>query len=289
MPPSSRHRRPLPTTWRVLALGMAGVALLGLNLSGCSSRPPTDHRMQAVSPDPVFEQQEVARARQHELQGHLAEAATSWEVLAVLRPDVPAYAAQLAETRARIAQQVKELLPAARQAQQRSAWDEAASRYLALLALQPDDTATADALRAIERERNKRDHLGRYARVTLASRAQTGTGRQDGEAANALSTTRNDLEHAALLAGQGAYDDAIGLLSRRLKAQPRDTATRQLLADVYFQKARDRQQDKAARLQALNQCLQLQPGHAAARALRAELGAPPARAPASVPPASSRP
>lgn len=274
-----RTRPPHPHSpngpWRALLIA----ALLAL-LNACSNLPaPGDHEPSSEGPRGSFERQHLALARQHAAQGHLGEAATSWEVLTVLRPDVPDYAEQLTQTRARIDRTAAEQARLARQAQQRGTWDEAMQRHLAVLALKPDDPTAAEALRAIERDHNKRDHLGKYARLTMASQAARGTAssKSDIEAANALSAERNDLEHAAMLAGQGEFADAIALLSQRLQAHPKDEAARQALAEVYFGKAQAKEaSDKAAAIAALQACLQLSPKHAAATAKLAALK-PPAR------------
>jgi hypothetical protein len=111
------------------------------------------------TPRTAFERQELDRARQLVLKGDLAEAAWRWDVLTALRPDVPDYAEQLSRTRLQIERTVAEMSIKARQARQRGALDEATQYNLAVLALNPDDATAADALRAIERERNERDYL----------------------------------------------------------------------------------------------------------------------------------
>ena len=255
----------------VMALSLVATALL----SACTTPPPTSGVARTPSPQSSFEQQQLAQARAQTAQGHLAKAATHWEVLTVLRPHEPSYTLALTQVRAQIDHEASTELNAAKAARQRGAIDEATTRYLAVLGLQPDNVAAADALRAIEREHNQRDHLGRYARLTLGSRTnkdskdslQTGS-----PAATALSAQRNDLEHAALLAGQGEFDDAITLLNQRLKARPQDTSAKELLADVYFAQAEalaPRDKDKA--IAALRKCLQLQPRYAAARNRLAQL------------------
>lgn len=253
------------------ALLLSALSMLG----ACGHAPPPVARQpiaKKVPADTPFEQQEQDLARQLLKQGHLAEAATHWEILILLRPEEPIYAEQLARTRQQIAIALAEKLPGARQALKRGAWEEAMQRYLAVLALQPDHAEAAEALREIERERNKRDYLGRFSRVTLAARGPrtAAANGRDAEAANnsaaALSSSRNDLEHAALLAGQGEYEDAIALLRQGLQERPRDGATRTLLADVYFQQAESlKDRDKPSAKAALDKCLQLNPRHAQAR------------------------
>ena len=55
-------------------------------------------------------------------------------------------------------------------AQKHGEFDTATTNYLLVLSLQPDNAQAADALRAIERDRNKRSYLGKLSRVTLARR-----------------------------------------------------------------------------------------------------------------------
>jgi len=263
-----RPARPAPG---VLALSLAAALL-----SACTTSPPGGGGRLAAAPQSAFEQQQLARARAQAAQGHLAEAATHWEVLSVLRPGEPSYSQQLAQVRAQIEREASTELNAAKAARQRGAVDEAMAHYLAVLALQPDNETAADALRAIEREHNKRDHLGRASRLTLSSRSQKNSLQAGGQTATSLSAQRNDLEHAALLAGQGEFDDAITLLNQRLKTRPQDGATRELLADVYFSQAQalaPRNQDGA--VAALRKCLQLLPRHAAARHLHPQLTSKP--------------
>lgn len=242
-------------------------ALVCTLLAACTAMPPGDRRVARSPAAEAFEQATLANVQAQLQRGHLAEAATSWEVLSVLRPDNPAYAQQLAQTRAQITQRVSEQLPAARQARQRGALDEASQRFLAILALQPDHAIAAQALRDIEQQRNKQLYLGRYSRLTLARSTSGKPATQGNQAANTvLSTERNALEHAALLAGQSEFDDAISLLKQDLAARPKDAASIALLADVYYRQAASLEnKDKPAAVAALRQCLRLEPGHAQAR------------------------
>lgn len=270
---ASRSARPWPLAMdQAVAWSLVASLLL---LSACASVSPSSGTLTGQPATP-FEQQQLVQARVQAAQGHLAEAATHWEVLSVLRPNEPSYARQLAQVRAQIEREASTELAAARAARQRGAIDEASQHDLAVLALQPDNEAAADALRAIEREHNKREHLGRHARVTLGSRSNKDSLQTGGQAATALSAQRNDLEHAALLAGQGEFDDAISLLNQRLKARPQDAAAKEQLADIYFAQAEAlAPRDKEGAIAALRKCLQLQPRYAAARSRLAQLTAKP--------------
>jgi tetratricopeptide (TPR) repeat protein len=216
-----------------------------------------------ATPHAGFEQRQRDRALGLKRQGRLADAALAWEVLTVLRPDVADYRERLAEVQREIDAAVAERLPLASQAARRGELDSAMQRYLGVLALDPDHAVAADALRALERERVKRNYLGKYTRFTLTRRAIS-----DGEMKVALKLEdRNEIEHASMLAGQGDFDDAIALLEQRVSANPRENATRQLLADIYFQKVQAQPGlDKAAAIRLLERSVRLDPSHAGAKA-----------------------
>jgi tetratricopeptide (TPR) repeat protein len=265
---SSQHVRPVQ---RLL------VALLATTLGACtqltdvSDTSGSRHYSKAAQ---NFEQQLLERARRHTSQGMLAEASTEWELLTLLRPDQATYASNLTQARAQIEQRATELGRAARQAQQKGALDEAAQRYLALLAIKPADTTAADALRTIERERVKREVLGRYARQTIPARAASSKAMTAPMASspNAMVSERNELEHASLLAGQGDFDDAVALLNQRLKTTPSDSVAKALLADVYYRKGTGlTASNKTAAIAAVEDCLRLDPKHTGARKGLAQL------------------
>ena len=81
------------------------------------------------------------------------------------------YRVRLNETRRLIDQQVPEHLERGAQAAKRGALDDAQRHYLAALALQPDNVVAGAALRQLERERMRRQALGRPARLLQAPRA----------------------------------------------------------------------------------------------------------------------
>ncbi|RQP25391.1 tetratricopeptide repeat protein [Piscinibacter terrae] len=250
-------------------LSLRAAALGVLVLSGCAAPPPvppsssTDDEVapvparQAVGAD-AFEQRLRERALQSMRQGQLADAATAWEILTVLRPEQRDYRDHLNETQQLIAQAVPERMQRGAQALKRGELDAAASQYLAALALAPDNAQAAEALRGIERERNKRGVLGKAARVTITRRASA-------DARMASAPDRNAIEHATMLAGQGELDDAISLLERQLAADKRNTAACQLLADVYVQKAeKQAPRDKPGAIASLEKSLRLDAGNARA-------------------------
>lgn len=281
---------------RGLASALASMAFVAL-LAGCGSTPPASPDATAgvsvpaaaESPHAAFEQRQRDRAVTLSRQGRLADAALAWEVLTVLRPDSADYRERLTETRRQVDAAVGERLPRAAQAARRGEIDNATQLYLGVLALQPDQAQAADALRALERERVKRNHLGKYARLTLTRRAVN-----DSEMARPASAARleegNEIEHASMLARQGEFDDAITLLERRAASNPREDATRRLLADIYFQKVQAQTTlERTVAIRSLERSLRLDPTHAGARARLSQLKSAPAASAAPARAASATP
>jgi len=289
-PKDSRHV-PVPLAW------LAAVAVLFV--VGCATPPQPDLEVgpndaspprKAASPQGDFEARQKVRAVTMGRQGRLADAAVAWEILGVLRPDVAEYREQWSKTQSQIESAVAEGMQRAGQAQRRGELDVAAQGYLSVLALQPEHAQAADALRAIERERNKRNVLGRTVRLAPAARTPAPARPPSVESAAAgpaAATDRNDLEHAAMLTIQGDYDDAIQLLEKRLANVRQDEVARSLLADAYFQKAEElAPRDKAEAIAALEKSVRLDPAHPLAGARLKQLkatapggGADPAAAP----------
>jgi tetratricopeptide (TPR) repeat protein len=225
------------------AVLQAAALLAALVVAGCGTSPtaaptaPAAEEVVARMPPPAsaFERRLRDRALSQGRQGRLAEAAVSWEILTVLRPDAGEYRDRLADIRRLIDTSLPDRLQRGAQALKRGDLDAASLQYLAALSLQPDHAQAADALRQIERERNKRSYLGKHSRSTLTRRAMTEA--QMANTAPAVPLDRNEVEHASMLATQGEHDDAIALLERHLAVDKRDAAACQLLADIYFQKA----------------------------------------------------
>ena len=233
--------------------GGCGTPVVQPGAPGDADEVPSAAVRSAVTP---FEQGLRDRVATQLRQGRLGEAATSLEVLTVLRPDERDYRERLAETRRLIDAALPDRLQRGAQALKRGELDAAAVQYLAALALQPDNAAAAEALRSVERERNRRNFLGKPSRLTLTRRAAN-----DAQAAPARpgpTLDRNELEHAAMLATQGEYDDAIALVERHLGADRRDATACKQLADLYYQKAEKQlPRDRAAAIAALEQSLRL--------------------------------
>jgi hypothetical protein len=167
-------------------LGQGLAMTLTLGLAACGSPPPAPPGPAAVPrPGPAaaaaaapsrtdgidaFERQQRERAEFALRQGRLADAALAWEVLTALKPQRSDYRERLAATLSQIRTAVEDRLGKAAAAKRRGDLDGAVQHYLAVLALEPSQEAAADALRAIERERQKR-HVGRLARDPLNRRS----------------------------------------------------------------------------------------------------------------------
>ncbi len=187
--------------------------------------------------------------------------------------DAPAYGPRRDELQRRIEQALAERLQQARQEHKRGRLEAAEQQYLRALALQPRNAEAAEALREIDRARNRRDYLGQPSRVTLTRRSSVPA--TTSAAAAARLEASMELEHAAMLAAQGETAAAIGLLEAQLGQDKTDPAARALLVDLYFRDAAALQgRDDAAARAALTRALQLSPGHAPSRALLKQL--PPA-------------
>lgn len=267
------------------ALWLAGCATRAPEPDDTEPAPPPPARQPLPVPAPLrgYERQQLERAEHAEGQGQWAEAALAWEVLSLLRPDDAAVRKRLVRARALIAQRVAEQQALAQAAQRRGDADAAAQAWLSLLALDPTDRNAADALRQIERERNRRSQVGRFARSPLAARRanEAAAAPMPPPAAadtDAARTANSQREHATMLARQGDLDGAIALLR---DGTPWRTlpAHRALLADLYVRKAEalKSSQPDAARA-AVEAALGIDNRHAAALALQAQLARPASRA-----------
>jgi tetratricopeptide (TPR) repeat protein len=173
-----RAAAPIQGAWLLAAAAL---------LQGCAGTPPAApapaDEVPAAAPHseaPVvilrtepaeWELRQRARAAEHEQHGRLAEAALTWEALATVYPRDASYAQRLADLNRRIARAAAERVGKAEQAAARGQHDAAVEHYLSVLALQPDHAGAADALRALERDYNRRHHLGRASRLALTRQA----------------------------------------------------------------------------------------------------------------------
>lgn len=254
-------------------------ALVGAVLAGCGSiavAPPAavtastrtlaKPAQDAASDD--LEQRWLARASLAESTGDLAQAAVALDVLLLI--DASAYRQRRAELRLRTEQALGERLQLAQQEHKKGRLEAAELQYLRVLALQPRHAEAAQALRDIDRARNRRDHLGQPSRLTLTRRSSVPA--TTSAAAAARLDASMELEHAAMLATQGETAEAIALLEAQLDRDKADSPARAMLVDLYYRKAVAlRGSDDAAARAALARALQLAPAHAPSRALAKQL------------------
>lgn len=263
-------------SWSVVALVM---------LAGCSSGPPPAQQPPAApgqaepvvvvsDDDPVlraFVQQHQARAEQAEAAGRWGDAVLAWEVLAAVRPTGPA-SQRLEQARRRAVAGAGERALAAEAAQRRGDLDAAAQAWLEVLALDAQRPGAAEALRQIERDRNRRSMVGRFAKLSpprkVSADAELPVAGM--EAARVSNTLR---EHATVMARQGDFDAATQML-RDSPDWRTDVSLQALAADLYVQKAESlRVRQPAAARAALDAALAIDPRHPAALQLQQQLGA----------------
>ena len=285
-----------PYCWRRATCIALAVSLLA---AGCATpsvdapgRPPRLQTPPAPAPARTdgdeawldFEQAQRAQAQSALREGRLADAALGFEVLALLRPDDAGAAAGLVAVQQRVAAEVSDRLPRAEAARKRGELELAAQLYLEVLALAPERADAAEALRTIERERNRRSLASRFARQAPTRRAMTADASPIAVAPR--SGTGNQIEHATLLARQGELDAAIALL-RGSRATSTDAAASALLADLYVQRAsRLMERDPRRARAAAEAALAIDRQHAAALALMRRLSAGRGPADDSAPPAA---
>lgn len=298
MTPSDAWLRP----WRD---GQPAAGLCALLLAGCASQAPLP-RVDSAPPEPPavalaapdrsavladFQARQREAAEAAARRGHWAEAVWAWDVLLALRPRD----AELLDRRVQAQQAAQaaaaDRLQRARQAQQRNDMEAAVRLYLEVLAQAPAQAEAADALRLIERERVKRQHLGQLSRNMLTRRMATEIAMP---AANVPTTAvpsseRNEVEHASLLAAQGEIDAAIAVLKPLARSRRPDPMARRMLSDLYYRQAEGLvATDRPAAIAALVRSVQLDPAHPKAAARLKELDAP-APQTQTTPPPPARP
>lgn len=246
--------RPIP---RRLA-GRPGVFLAvsaAMLMASCATQEATSPPVAGPSPMPPvvpapmgdrsvdqFESQQRQHAEQHARQGRLAEAALAWEVLTLLRPARSDYRERLAEARAAVDKAVSQRVAKATAAQQRGDIPGAERAWFEVLAVDPTHGAAANALREIERDRNRASVIGRFAQPPgLAPRngsvAAPAPRSRTPERAAATPGQRNLIEHASIMASQGELGAAIAMLSEPVGTAAADPQARLLLARLLVQRA----------------------------------------------------
>jgi len=273
-----------------LARGLAAAALVMTSawLAGCASRsaapsaaPPSSGPVRVSAGDPgaaaleAFEQRQRDAAAAATRQGLWFEAAWAWEVLLALNPRDAEITRRLAEARQAATTAAAERSARGKLALQRGDNETAVRLYIEALSFVPTHIEAGEALRAIERDRVRRQHLGQVSRYTLMRRPDTAPGSAGpgaaaaataaADAAGPASAERNEVEHASMLANQGEIDGAIAVLKPIATGRQADAGARRLLADLYVKRADTlAATDRPAAIESLERALAIEPSHARA-------------------------
>ncbi len=195
----------------------------------------------------AYTQQLRTAARQAAAQAQHGQAQRGWDIVLALEPADSEARAGYAHAAATLRAGAAERLARARAAQTRGDTDGAMRNYLEALSLEPDNVAAAESLRSLEHQRALRNKPLSFARspgpmgsanettpalkrpvarstTADAAAVEAPTGRPSGAPAV-------ELEHAALLAGQGDLEAAIALLTPLLQPEPVSAARAQARAD----------------------------------------------------------
>ncbi len=245
-------------------------------LAGCASQvppPPPAPPAERVTPAPDPRARSLAEleSRQRDAadaaarQGRWADALWALDVLRALRPDDGDLSARRAQALTNAQAGSADRVQRARQALQRSDTDGATRLFLEALTLAPGQPDAAEGLRAIERDRVRRQHLGQLSRNVLNRRGSIEPmpiNARSSAAGGPSGGERNEIEHASLLAAQGEFDGAIALLKPLVDDRRGAAAARSLLADMYCRQAETlAPSDRVAALAAAQRCQQTNPAH----------------------------
>src|SRR5581483_3639542 len=201
--------------------------------------------------------------------GDLATAETDWHVLTLLAPDEPSYARELAATRAAIRRDVEQGLQAGNEAMRAGDSDRAATAFLRVLALDPENADAARALSEMDRRKLVRIQADRAAvakverpaaapaRPSRSAAAESSNGNGNGNAASGY-----DFEQRIEMFTAGDTTGGLRELRAWVDAHPQDRVGRHRIGSVVFDYASELD-NRGAREQAL-------PFYEAAIALRGE-------------------
>jgi hypothetical protein len=225
--------------------------------SAASPQPPPQVRPQAppqvppaqsaaaiagTSKDLIWERQRRERADDLMRESRWSEAATEWEILAVLRPGNSEYEKKLADARAQSASAAAGYLEAANEARRKGEAERATLLYLKALRADPENVAAAQALRELDREQPRKSNMNLYARVMYGERARSTSG-ESRSASMPRSSERADLDTGILLFNQGDYVSSIQTLQEYLRGYPQDDLGKRTLRDAYLALANQRVQE----------------------------------------------
>jgi tetratricopeptide (TPR) repeat protein len=220
-------------------------------LAGCATAPPPAPQPEAVTVsarDAAVAAAIAAHRKQAERLasgGDLAGAAQEWRILTLLSPDDPHFRAQLASTRAAIAQGVLLQLQAGNAALRSGDAERASVAMLKALALDPDNAEAARVLRDIDRQKLARIQNNRATRASQAASAAAGRAGPSSEASESY-----DIDQRIEMFRAGDIDGGLAELGAYVDANPGNAAARQRIAATVFERGREIEA-KGAREQAL--------------------------------------
>jgi tetratricopeptide (TPR) repeat protein len=196
----------------------------------------------SASKDLAWEQQRREHADDLMGESRWSEAATEWEILAVLRPGNSEYEKKLADSRAQSASAATSNLEAANEARRKGENERATLLYLKALRADPENVAAAQALRELDREQPRKSNMNPYARMMYGERVRS-TSSESRSASMPRSSERADLDTGILLFNQGDYVSSIQTLQEYLRRYPQDDLGKRTLRDAYLALANQRVQE----------------------------------------------
>jgi hypothetical protein len=245
-------------------VGCAGRGLLAagdgtLNMPGGAPSAAPSAAVVAISPGlAAFEAQQRQALDQATRQGRWGEALWALDVLQALRPTDTSLATRRASAEREAQDTAAERVRLARQLFLKGDAEGAGRLYLEALSFHPQQVEAADALRALERERVARQHLGISSRTAFA-RNPFPAAKKPGKAPD---SGRNDLEHASMMASQGDLKGAISVLRQIVLGPKPEPGARRLLADLYLREAELHwPTQRAAAITSAENGLRLEPQH----------------------------
>jgi tetratricopeptide (TPR) repeat protein len=231
--------------------GGLAAAVLGA-LAGCAQVPPAPESAPAATPAvrraPAVDEQlnrAIARhlqlAQQYKQSGDLPAAAAQWQILTVLAPKDDSYRSELAAARAAVARRVQENLNAGTAALRSGDADRAADAMLRVLALDPENTEAAQALRDIEKRRASRVQAGRAARVSEAAGGPSARAAAPRTATpiDPVSTETYSLELPLEMFRAGDNEGGLRELRQFVDQNPNDRAARNKIGTVVYERGRE--------------------------------------------------
>jgi len=157
------------TSVRCLALACLAFLLVGcVMLPGSGPTPPEPVRTTLPSREQTLERDYRAHATALMHEARWADAKVQWELLLLLRPGSAEYRTQWEVAHKHIADTAAEAIDHAAAARRRGDLELATNQYLRALAADRENTAAAQGLREIERERTRRAYLNRPPRAVLS-------------------------------------------------------------------------------------------------------------------------